>query len=198
MNCAFGITGYMGSGKGTVIDILKEYGFTAYSLSNVVRAEAQKRGLPAERKTLQDVGNDLRQTHGPAVLALRTIEEIRAADPALVAIEGIRNPAEVTALVTNLGAVIVAVTVPDTIRIERIQRRKRPGDPETLEELHILEQRDRGVGEDAVGQQTEACIQMATVVITNDGDLNTLREQVKRILIDPFVLCDQKNGVILP
>jgi dephospho-CoA kinase len=56
-----GLVGPMGSGKGTVGQILQKLGYKSYVLSDIIRKEADRRHLPRERGVLQDIGNDLRR-----------------------------------------------------------------------------------------------------------------------------------------
>ena len=51
------LTGYMGTGKGVISEKLKAQGYKYISLSDMIREEADKRGLEHTRENLQDVGN---------------------------------------------------------------------------------------------------------------------------------------------
>ncbi|MCX5704308.1 MAG: hypothetical protein NT066_07480, partial [Candidatus Omnitrophica bacterium] len=64
-----GLTGRMCSGKGVIKDYLEKKGFRYTTFSDVVRAEAVKRGIEIKRKNLQDLGNDLRQKEGAGIWA---------------------------------------------------------------------------------------------------------------------------------
>lgn len=60
-----GITGTNGAGKGTVVDYLvKEKGFTHFSVRKYIEAEIARRGLPLDRKSMNIVGNDMRAKYG--------------------------------------------------------------------------------------------------------------------------------------
>jgi len=52
---------------------LHRLGFACHSLSDIVREEAARRGLPPEREHLIRIGNLLRQEGGAGVLAERIL-----------------------------------------------------------------------------------------------------------------------------
>ena len=56
-----GITGTLGAGKGTIVDYLvKSRGFEHYSVRAFITEEIKRRGLPVNRDSMTQVGNDLR------------------------------------------------------------------------------------------------------------------------------------------
>lgn len=62
-----GVVGLRGAGKSTVLSYLAEKrGFETYSLSMVVRKEADRRGLPLRRDLLQDLGDEIRADAAPS------------------------------------------------------------------------------------------------------------------------------------
>src|SRR6266705_175956 len=91
-----GLTGRNASGKGEVAKYLEKKSFYFHSLSDVIRDEVRRRNQALTRESLIQTGNELRERHGPAVLAERVLEKIEA-DKHYV-IDSIRNPKEVEAL----------------------------------------------------------------------------------------------------
>ena len=71
-----GLTGKNASGKGEVANYLKSKGFIYYSLSDVIREEATKRGLEHSRENLINLGNELREKFGPKHLAQQISSKI--------------------------------------------------------------------------------------------------------------------------
>ena len=69
-----GLVGRNAAGKGTVANYLKEKGFYYFSLSDVLRQEAEKRGLEENRENLIAIGNELREKFGAQVLAEKAVE----------------------------------------------------------------------------------------------------------------------------
>lgn len=172
-----GLTGQLAAGKGVISDILvQEFGFTHYSLSDRVReiastqARGQKNGRTG-RESLQNVGNETRAWFGGDALAKLTaghvlIDLVNGKDR--IVFDSIRNPEEVTFLKKIIGFTLIAVTASREKRFENIITRNRPTDPKTWEDFCRCDDRDLGVGENALGQNVGKCIEMADVVFTNE------------------------------
>ena len=65
-----GVTGTIGAGKGTVVDILqREYGFSHFSVRGYLLDIIRERGLPDTRDSMRDVANDLRARNSPSFIA---------------------------------------------------------------------------------------------------------------------------------
>lgn len=175
-----GITGPIAAGKGEVVAYLEKKGFQKYSLSDVVREEARKRGQGVERPILQKLGNELREKHGPAVLAKITLEKIKENNHKDVTIDSVRNPYEVE-LLKESGAVIIGVNADKKIRFERMRSRGRVGDAHTFEEFLQAEEIENRKQE--TGQQLQACYDMAEYFLQNDKDLEELHTQIEKLLV---------------
>jgi hypothetical protein len=111
-----GVIGARCAGKSTVLSYLSDKkGFEVYSMSALVRHEAERRGLPVEgRATLQDLGDELRAGHRPpgpisapygdgGYLARRMLRHVHhrfhrhgfsSSSPPRIAISGFKHPAE--------------------------------------------------------------------------------------------------------
>jgi len=172
-----GLTGSMGSGKGEVVKILEKVGFQYITLSQMVREEARKRGVPEEREKLMEVGNSMRAAEGNGVLAKRALKKIAESDEDKWVVDGIRNPAEVDELRKGEDVHIVGLHADRELLIERILKRNRESDPNNREEvLHKIE-REWGKGESQEGQQMEKCVQKADIIIENEGTLEELDQR---------------------
>lgn len=93
-----GLVGRIGAGKGQVADFLREKGFLYFSLSDIVREEARKRGYREEkfsRKLLQDIGDELRQKWGNHILVERLVKKIKTSQGNEIIVDSIRNYGEV-------------------------------------------------------------------------------------------------------
>lgn len=172
-----GITGRNCAGKDTVADVLERRGFERHSLSDVLRVELRARGAEITRAALIDVGRELREREGPAVLADRMKRMIRTDRVALVSV---RSPAEVASLRKLPGFVLLAVDAPVDVRFRREAARKREGPVPTLDEFIALERREDS--SDANAQQLGAAIAMADRTVVNDGTLGELEARVVRLL----------------
>lgn len=175
-----GVAGPNGAGKGEVVAWLEKRSFTPLSLSDVLREELRARAVAETREAMIEAGRALRAAHGPAVLAERLRAKLQP-DRHYV-IDSIRHPAEVEAL-RGLGARfrLLWVDAEPARRFERLRARARPGDPETLERLLVLEGRERGSADPAM-QQLDAVERLADLRLRNDGTLEALHARVQEVL----------------
>lgn len=178
-----GLTGDSSKGKGTVAETLKSKGFACFPLSDIIKIEAKRIGWAFEdRKVLQNLGDDLRLYGGNDVLVRRTIEldEFKMADKAVI--DGIRHPAEIDLLRDIFDAKIIGVTMSDERALKLMRERNRPGDPTTMEEYKILKERERE-GEGSHVMQVEKCLEMADVIILNEGTPEELAAETEAVLV---------------
>lgn len=184
-----GISGTIASGKEFVKDAIKKK-FDCYDvvLSGALEMEMKKRMRKGsvDRKTLQDIGDELRQKYGTHVLAKVSTEFMPREKPIMI-VDGIRNPGEAEWLKKTYSGnfVLIGVDAPQKTRFERMQKRNRPIDPKTWEEFVKLDERDQGKGEPEYGQQVGKCIKMSDFKVENDGDeakFNAKMEELFSIL----------------
>jgi len=121
------LTGYMGSGKGVLSDMLKQSGYKYVSLSDIVREEATSRGLEHTRENLQNIGNELRSQYGAGVLGMKVRETITREPDQKWVVDGVRNPACMDELRELPGLKIVGVSADDELLVDRILDRRREG-----------------------------------------------------------------------
>lgn len=176
-----GISGLYASGKGEVVDFLKERSFYPYSLSDVIRDELKMRGILESREAMIAAGNELRLKEGLGALADRVIARLEP-DRNYV-IDSIRHPAEVEAL-RGLGSGfrLLWIDADEEIRLARIRSRNRPGDPVSLEELRRLEGRELA-GEAPGGQDLLGVRAIADEVLRNDGGLEEFLASVQASVV---------------
>jgi dephospho-CoA kinase len=186
MQIVIGLVGPIASGKGTISEYLKSQGFKYFSLSDVVREETTRRGLEMNRKNLQDVGNDLREKFGGAVLVNRLEESIRKEN--FVVIDGIRNPEEIFAIKKTFQGKIVNISAYKTHRIERyLERAKVRGEDDiSVSSFKKIDDRDLGKGEDSHGQQVQACIDLADFTLKNNESIQEFHQNCKEMLDNFF------------
>jgi len=175
-----GVTGPIASGKSVLIEMLIEKGFISFGLSNEVREEANKQGIPINRKALQDLGNAMREKYGSGYWAERVISKLSAGKNHVI--DGIRNPGEIEVLKKLGNFVLIGVDAPVEKRFQWILARNKDSDPKTLEEIRAIDSRDRGAGELSHGQQSAKCYEMADVFIQNDGSFEDLARKVSELL----------------
>lgn len=174
-----GLTGENCAGKGTVADYLGKKSFYYYSLSDVIREELKAEGKEVTRDNLIVKGNRLREESGLGVLAEKTAKKLES-DKNYV-IDSIRNPAEVEFLKKLKDFTLVAVRAASDKRFERMKKRNREGDPDSLQKFLSLESAEAS-NDDDTKQQVLACLEMADKNIQNDGGIESLHQSIDRLL----------------
>ena len=171
-----GITGTNGSGKGTVAAALRGTGFAYYSLSDVLREELAAQGVTETVDRMARLGNELREAHGPDILARRVHEAMQSdgADHAIA--DSIRNTHEVNYFRSRPPFILVAVDAPTKARHERVMKRNRPGDRVSLAQFIDQEMQQLMGGE--AEQNLIHCMAMADVKLINDGTEDDLRARL--------------------
>jgi dephospho-CoA kinase len=177
-----GLTGSYCSGKDTVADyISKKQGYIHFSLSDVIRDIMKEAKIRPTRENLIVFGTKLREKNGNCILAKKVLEKIK--DGEKYCITSIRHSQEVSELKKRRDFILVNVDAPQDIRFERMQNRKRPGDPQTLEKFIELEKKESQMS--GSGQQLRKTASMADITFINDSnDITTLEVSVDKLLED--------------
>ncbi|MEK7634008.1 MAG: hypothetical protein AAB437_04150 [Patescibacteria group bacterium] len=185
-----GIVGQIASGKGILVNYLTgRLGFSSFSLSSIVHAELKKKGVKEfNRKTLQDIGDELRNKEGDDVLARRIIKQLNRLNQSSqlnrenrIVIEGIRNPAEIEYFKKNQNFILIGTKANRNLRFERLLGRNKPWDPKTYEDFLKIDRRDLGVGQNKSGQQVGKCLDYCDYVLTNNKDLGDFERKVEKL-----------------
>ena len=165
-----GLTGRNAAGKTTAGGALGARGFSYLSLSDVIREEANQRGLSNERENLIALGNELRERHGPGALAELTLAQMQP--DRNYAVDSIRHPAEVMALKRGVRGTfsLFHIFAPLEARFARSRVRNRSGDAETLQDFIRQEEREFA-SSNAAAQQLLETERLADRRIDNDGTL---------------------------
>lgn len=184
-----GITGTIGSGKGTVVEYLKgKYGFKHYSARAFISEEIARRGLPDIRDNMRLVANELRTTHGSSYVAEQLYERALTIGGDFV-LESLRSSGEITALRSKPQPFfLLAVDADPEIRYNRILLRKSSTDNISFEKF--LEQEEKEMHDTSPGGlNITECMMMADGRVTNNQDIISLYAQIDRI-IAPLLLTD--------
>lgn len=174
-----GITGTNGAGKGTVVDYLKSKGFAHYSASAFISEEVNRRGLPMNRDSLRETGNDLRKIHGPSyIVETLYAQAIQAGGNAII--ESIREIAGAVFLKEH-GAFLLAVDADRRIRYSRVLLRRSDKDHVSFEEF--CEQEDKEMEKaEAFDMNIKNVMAMADFRIENNGNIAELQMQIDEML----------------
>ena len=180
-NMIIGLTGTFASGKDTIADYLvKEKGFGAYGSGDVVREYVKELGWPMTRDSQREMANKLRQERGADFLVKEAIKKSPGENKV---ISGIRQPNEAEFFTNTKGAYLIAVDAPIEIRFNRIVKRKREGDPVTLEELRTKENKEMSNSANNPNcQNISACMKIANYKIDNSGTFSELYEEIEKAL----------------
>ena len=179
-----GVTGAICSGTTTFMNYLEEKGFTALSYSDVLRNEARKRGIEITRKSLQDLGDQLRKEKGNGVLSLLLIEMMKKGKNYVIG--NIRNPGEVEILREKFGNefILIIVEASQEKRFSRLVKRARENDPQNFEDFKKMEERDLGIGQKESGQQHGKVFQMIDFAVENERELDDFYEKIDNLIDD--------------
>ncbi len=182
-----GVSGTNGSGKDTLGEILaNDFGWFFVSVTDILRAEVKKRGLPPERKYTSQVSAEWRRESGLGVLidkAAETYEALGKQYSGLV-ISSLRNPGEADE-VHKLGGRVVWVDADPKIRYARVESRARgPEDHKTYEQFLEEEQDEMhhyGTDETALNM---AAVKAKTdiFIANNSSDIEEFKQTAKKAL----------------
>lgn len=173
-----GITGHIGAGKGTVVDYLKIHrGFKHFSARTVITKEVEKRGLPIDRNNMVKVSNELREQYSPSIIIEMLYKEAKEAGVDCI-IESIRTPGEVDALRAIGHFFLLAVTADLPIRYQRITLRGNETDHVSFQTFADQDERE-AASTDPHKQNINACTARADFVLNNNGDIETLHQEIE-------------------
>lgn len=143
-----GIAGTNGAGKDTLGELLAERcGYKFRSVSDILREELTKQGIPHEREHLSNLSTAWAREHGPGVLSMKTIEAYIAEEEAEgykgLAVGSIRRPAEAK-IIQEEGGIVIWVDADQRTRYERLQHgaRNRVTDMLAFEDWIAEEERE--------------------------------------------------------
>ncbi len=169
----FGISGTNGSGKDSLgIMLAEKYGYLFVSVTEILRSEAIRRGLPVEREVLRTISAEWRRESGLGVLIDKSVELFNA-EPgkyAGLAIASLRNDGE-GKRVHELGGLVVWIDADPKVRYNRIHSRQRSNeDQKTFDQFLAEEQAEMYRSGDAATLNTASLKDQSDIVIVNDSD----------------------------
>ena len=175
-----GITGTLGAGKGTIVEILKKRGFSHYSVREFLVEEIKKKGLPVNRDSMVLVANNIRRKNSPSYIVEKLYERAKKYGGNSV-IESIRAVGEAQALRKKESFYLFSVDADIKKRYERIVKRGLDSDFVSYEKFVEDEKREME-NPDPSKQNLIKCIKMSDFRFENNGTINELEKKVEEIL----------------
>jgi dephospho-CoA kinase len=167
-----GISGTNGAGKDTLADWLADQGWLFVSVSDLLREELNKRGLPIERENLRNLSAQWRREFGLGVLIDRAVSEYERLsqknDFEGLVVSSIRNSGEADRI-HELGGQVVWIDADAKIRYERIMGRMRgTEDRKTFQQFLAEEQAEMSRSGDVATLDMTAVKEKTDIFIQND------------------------------
>jgi len=181
-----GIAGTNGSGKDTLGELLaSDFGWLFISVTDLLRAEAKRRGLPSERQYTSQISAQWRRELGLGVLIDKAVEQYKESDGEYtgLVISSLRNPGEADE-VHVLGGKVVWIDADPKLRYQRAISRKRGSeDNKTFEQFMAEEAEEMSQSGDSATLNMAGVKQKADIFIINDStDLADFNSQVEKAL----------------
>jgi len=181
-----GLSGTNGSGKDTVgLLLAQRFQFLFISVTDIIRDELDRRGLPQEREYMRSLSAEWRHEFGLSVLVDRAVEQFqKVADQyAGLAIASLRNPFEAERI-HELDGTMVWMDADPRVRYERVQtlRQGRPDDKKTFEQFMAegeAEMRKPIDGDDASLDMSAVRTQCDLTIINQDLTLDQLADRLR-------------------
>jgi len=176
-----GITGTLGSGKGTVVDYLvKEKGFVHFSVRQFLLDEISKRNLPDNRDSMVEVANEMRVMNSPSFITDRLYEQALKKGKNAV-IESIRTPGEIDSLKQKGNFYLFAIDAVPKKRYDRIRKRNSETDHIDFDTFIKNEEREM-TSTDPNRQNLQKCREMADFVLLKMAPLLISMKRLRRSL----------------
>ncbi len=181
-----GITGTIGAGKGTIVELLIKKGFKHYSVRDFLVEEIKRRGLEINRDTMTSTANSLREEFGSDYI-VKTILNTAIKNGEDCVIESIRNDKEIELLRNIHNFYLFSVDADIKTRYQRISLRKSATDNVSFETFVENEKREM-LSNNNNSQNISICMQKADYTFNNDKDIESLSQQVEEVLkqLDKF------------
>jgi len=173
-----GVCGESGAGKTTSTSILEDMGFSAYSLSGFLRAEAQAELDQPVRRQVQAHGQSMNERYGNHYYADLMIRNTDILDQHRAVVDGFRNLEELAYLRSKAATLrtrvlLIALILDAENRFVRVQGRARLGDPQQRAQFRSDD--ERANGSEGSFQNNQTLIDAADHPIENTGSVDELR-----------------------
>jgi cytidylate kinase len=186
-----GLSGTNGAGKDTVGQMLAHHhNYMFISVTDLLRKEAHRRGLPVVRENLRTISAEWRRELGLGVLVDKAVAEfqVHGKDYDGLVMASIRNPGEADRI-HDLGGTMVWIDAAPEIRYARVQknmatRDRKDEDNKTYEQFLAEEEAEmQPIGGDAATLNMSAVKQKCEISVDNGNEnLDEFRLHTERAL----------------
>ncbi len=182
-----GIAGTNGSGKDTVGQLLaSKHSFLFVSVTEMLREECRKRGLPVERENLRMISAEWRRDGGLGVLVDRAVEVFNRGGNGHqgLAVASLRNPGE-NDRVHELGGKVLWIDADPRVRYDRIQsvnRGRSEEDAKSFRQFLAEEEAEMYPSGDAATLSMSGVKALCDVTIVNEGSTEELEKQIAALI----------------
>ena len=171
-----GLAGMPGAGKSVVVNVARGAGYGVVVMGDIVRDEAERKGMKPTPENFGKIMLELRQKKGNNVIAKSCIPKIEKAKEQKVIVDGIRSPSEVEEFKKHfLKFSLISIHSSPETRFKRLYHRQRRDDPENWEIFHERDMRELSVG---LGN----AIAMAEYLIVNEEEREVVKEKIRKVL----------------
>lgn len=183
-----GLSGTNGAGKDTVGRILSEHhNYLFISVTDLLREEARRRGLPVEREHLRTISAEWRREYGLGVLVDRAVADYESKKDQYegVVMASLRNPYEADR-VHELGGVVIWVDADPKVRYERVRtanRGRAEEDTKTFEQFLAEEQAEmQSSGDEATLNMSAVKDRCDIHILNNTANMEALVQDIEQAL----------------
>ena len=146
-------------------------------MKDILRKEAEKKGIQPTRENLQKLGNEVKESMGNGILSRLLVEQAEEKD---IIADGIRTLDEMKELRKYNDVIVIGIDAPQELRYKRLEKRKRKGDPISFEEFKKID--DHENSGKTKGQEINNCLREADYRIINDSNISKLKKSVLELL----------------
>ncbi len=171
----FVIVGMPGAGKSLASGVAGQMKMPMFVSGDIIRDEAQRRGLKPDKKNLGRLMLRIREKEGMGAVARRLIPLIERSGRSHVVYEGARNIEEIEELARKYRVTIIAIHASPRTRFQRLLRRERSDRPRTKSDFSERDKRELTVG---VGK----VIALADRMVENEDSREALKRRMRRVL----------------
>ncbi len=164
-----------GAGKSLASGVAGQMKLPVFVSGDIIRDEAQRRGLKPDKKNLGQLMLRIREKEGMGAVARRLIPLIEKSGRHHVVYEGARNIEEIEELSRKYRVAVIAIHASPGSRFRRLLKRRRGDRPRTKSDFSERDKRELTVG---VGK----VIALADRMVENEDSRAALKRRMRRVL----------------